>query len=128
MTDEKPLNVRVAEALGCRLRTAPGCAPECGCEPIGSQYPHGTPDQCGDYNGLAPYGDDSEWGAFHTVPLAQARRYTLAPFPPPSTRWRAIEPTPQRVTDSRLGRDGDSIPEAIANLILAQAARQEPRY
>lgn len=130
---EKPLNVRVAEALGCTTRWAPAVGFRallpgagdwiCLCPPVDGGFfgPHvGGPD-----GHIRPYGEDSPEGWACTGPLIERFDITIGRYASWAHGGRCFAVWPGlSVSDrgvSREERTGVSRPDAACNLILALA-------
>jgi hypothetical protein len=99
MTDEKPLHVRVAEALGCTPRAFDG-EWFCDCKATSHRFDGGA-------GRIAEY--DSDWSA--TGPLIERFAIKLDPYH--ADHWEASAEIPTR--------DGATPLEAVCSLILALA-------
>lgn len=106
MTDEKPLRVRVAEALGCAPIADDPIGWLCGCR---GNYVHADDD-----GWLLPYGEDSPAGWACTGPLKAKCKIEVSRYDDRFAAMSYVEGWDETAS-------GGNEPEAIANLIIALA-------
>lgn len=126
-TDEKPLRVQVAEALGCSVRNVSDWG-ECGCKrDRNGNAPHADPDEPMD--SLLPYGESSPGGWACTGILAERFKFGLLPPRngiaragiPADALWVARTWAASKNEPDVVAR-GASLCEAIARCVVALAA------